>query len=193
MIHHRLALAAIAPALLLACSKQPAPAPSPTVVASPASTPAPTPAATPALAIEGEGLRLFDPESGSARPLSFGTPLAQVQAALAFRGTPRSGRMEECGAGPLDYVKWEDSLTLYGQDGAFMGWFAEKGVGALSTASGIAIGSTRKQLESAYSAEVFQSTLGTEFLAGDLGGLLDGEGKDAKITHLWAGVSCNFR
>ena len=193
MILNRLFLAAIAPALLLACSKEPAPSPSATPEVSASAAPAPSPAATPALAIEGEGLRLFDPESGSAHPLSFGTPLAQVQAALAFRGMPRTGRMDECGAGPLDYVKWEDSLTLYGQDGAFMGWFAETGVGALSTASGIAVGSTRKELESAYSIEVFESTLGTEFMAGDLGGLFDGEGKDAKITHLWAGVTCNFR
>ncbi len=95
--------------------------------------------------------------------------------------------MEECGAGPIDYVKWEDSLTLYGQDGAFMGWFFEMPEAALSTASGITIGSTRAELESAYTIELFESSLGTEFIVGDMGGLLDGEGKQAKITHLWAG------
>ena len=53
--------------------------------------------------------------------------------------------------------------------------------------------STRAELESAYKAEVAESTLGTEFAAGELFGILDGTGPEAKITHLWGGTSCNMR
>jgi hypothetical protein len=59
--------------------------------------------------------------------------------------------------------------------------------------SGVRVGSTRAELEAAYAAEVAESTLGTEFNAGGLGGLLSGPGKDARITDLWAGINCFFR
>lgn len=189
------ALALLAgPALLLGCGKAKAPEPAP-AQAQATATPAPSPTpAQPALAIEGDGLRLIDPQTGSARPLAFGMDWRSALAALASRGPPRTGHMEECGAGPLDYAKWDDGFTLYAQDGAFMGWFADtQAAGRLSTASGIGPGSTRAELDSAYAAEVFESTLGTEFLAGDLGGLLDGTGKQATITALWAGLGCSFR
>ncbi len=150
---------------------------------------------TPVLAIDGDGLRLVDPERGSARPLVFGTPRAAVLAALADRSAPETGRQAECGAGPLDFAEWPDGLRLYFQDRAFRGW-ALGGRGRkpeLSTMSGLAIGSLRAALEAAYDARIFESTLGTEFTAGALSGLLDGPGKGAQVTHLWAGVSCNFR
>ncbi|WEK47960.1 MAG: hypothetical protein P0Y56_06590 [Candidatus Andeanibacterium colombiense] len=146
------------------------------------------------LAIAGDGLQLADPRAGLVRALAFGMEWQDALAALAFRGMPRTGRMEECGAGPLTYAKWDDGFTLYGQNGAFMGWFADtRAAGKLATAGGIGPGSTRAQLDGAYAAEVFESTLGTEFLAGDIGGLLDGTGPQARVTALWAGVSCNFR
>ncbi len=188
-----------APALLLACRAEAPPEPSPTATTAtatpaPAAPAPPSPAATPGLALEGEGLRLFDPATGSARPLAFGIPWPQALAALAFRGAPETGRNEECEAGPLDYARWPDSLTLYGQDGKFAGWFADRGgAGTLATASGVGPGTTRQDLEAAYETEVFESTLGTEFAAGELYGLLDSPHLDSPITALWAGTSCNFR
>ena len=79
-------------------------------------------------------------------------------------------------------------------DERFAGW-ALRGTakGDITTASGISPGSTRAELESSYTAKIFESTLGTEFAAGDLFGILDGQGANAKITNLWAGVSCNMR
>ena len=79
--------------LTAACSASPEPAAENNVAAAapaPAEANAQTaePAAQPKLAIDGEGLRLFDAKSGSARPLAFGTPREQVMAALAFRGPP---------------------------------------------------------------------------------------------------------
>ena len=184
-----LALAALA--LLCACS--PDPAHREQNAAAPASTP---PAqAAPELAIEPEGLRLFDSGTGSARPIPFGTAQDAVIAALAFRGAPAdTGALDECPAGRLDTAGWPDGLGLYFQEAKFVGWaLGDDARDAPTTASGIGIGSTRAELESAYSAEVFESTLGTEFAAGELFGILDGTGPNAKITHLWGGTSCNMR
>lgn len=64
---------------------------------------------------------------------------------------------------------------------------------ALTTASGIGIGSTRADLESAYAARVARSTLGAEFSAGGLAGLLASERPDAPIINLWAGEACLAR
>ena len=192
-------------ALAAACSSEPAAesnvaAPPAVTAPEPSANPPPAQAVAPTLAIESEGLRLFDPASGSARPIPFGTPRDAVMAALGFRGAPAStNRLEECGAGPLDQASWSDGLTLYFQDSKFAGWAlggereAGDGKGAITTASGIGIGSTRAELEAAYKAEVFDSSLGTEFAAGELFGILEGAGSKAKITHLWAGTSCNMR
>ena len=185
-----------APALLLACRGEspPEPAPSATTLASPAATPAaPAPADGPALAVDSEGVRLFDPATGSARPIAFGSSWQRVVTALAFLGKPLTGRNEECEAGPLDYARWDGALTLYGQDGLFVGWFADGGSGTIATAAGVGPGTTRQDLEAAYDVEVFESTLGTEFAAGGLHGLLDSPHLDSPVTAFWAGTSCNFR
>ena len=154
--------------------------------------------AAPSLVVEGGGLRLLDRQSGAARPLAFGLARAQVMQALEFRRGAETGTNSECGAGPLDHASWRDGLTLYFQHGRFVGWAVkapEQGAaqGAFATAAGIGLGSTRAELERAYEAEVFESSLGTEFAAGKLFGLLDGTGARAKITTMWAGASCNFR
>lgn len=164
----------------------------------PAAT-APSPATTPAtpalaLAVDADGLRLFDRTSGAARPIPFGTARAHTLAALASRGAPETGINRECGAGPLAFARWPDGLQLWFQDDAFAGWaLDDSGIGTITTAAGIGPGSTRAELDDAYAATVEQSTLGTEFAAGELFGLLDGAGQGAKITNMWAGVSCNFR
>jgi len=153
----------------------------------------------PALAIEGDGLRLVDPASGRARSLPFGLGRAQVMDALAFLRAPtESGFLSECGPGPLDRAAWPGGLTLYFQHNRFAGWAlrapADAGGGArLTTASGIGLGSTRASLERVHETEVFDSSLGTEFSAGKLFGLLDGAGPQARITEMWAGVSCVMR
>lgn len=151
-------------------------------------------AVEPALAVEGEGLRLINRENGAARPLAFGTPRDTLLAALAFRGPPGTGTNGECGAGPLDYASWPDGMTVYFQRGDFAGWALDgRANGALATAAGIGPGSTRAALEDAYNARFEQTTLGTEFSAGEFYGLLEGDGANATIANMWAGVSCNFR
>ena len=152
-------------------------------------TPAPD---VPALAVDGEGLRLFNKQSGSARPIAFGTPRDDVMQMLAFLGKPETGQNGECGAGPLDFANWANGLGLFFQQGKFVGWNLNPG-GDVTTASGIGPGSSRADLEGAYAAKISETSLGTEFAAGELYGLLDGNGPAAKITFMWGGVSCNFR
>lgn len=206
-------LACALAAALAACTRTPAPA-DPAPVQPPAPAPgAPLPEAAPAppaapgapvaqvsLALSGEGLD-FVSERGSVRHLLFGAPAAQaIEAVSRTRGgaAPQRGRNGECGAGPIDMATWPDGLTVMGQDGRFVGWSLARGAAAGASAgpatmAGIGVGSTRRELEAAYAAEVRATTLGQEFAAGDLFGLLDGAGPDARIDAMWAGTSCNFR
>ncbi|GAA0734607.1 hypothetical protein [Sphingomonas japonica] len=202
---HANVLSALVALTAAACSPTPTeqppvdaavPSPDAASVAPPA---APPPAAepidaAPSLAIDGEGMRMVLADTGRTVPIVFGTDRKAVLQMLAFRGPPGTGTNTECGAGPLDYASWPDGLTLQFQDGDLVGWALDgRGEGAVTTMSGIGIGSTRAELDAAYSATVEETTLGQEFAAGDLHGILDGAGKAATITNMWAGTSCNFR
>ncbi len=151
--------------------------------------------AAPKLAVEGEGLRWFLQPSGSARPIPFGRPQAEMLASLeTVRGPASKGTNQDCGAGPVQYASWPDGLSLVFQDKRFVGWGLDsRAADAITTASGIGPGSTRAELESAYEAAVSQTSLGTEFSAGDLQGVLDGPSAGARITDMWAGISCVAR
>lgn len=158
-------------------------------------TPA-APAEAPGLAIEGEGLRLFDVKTGSASPLGFGLPQAQVLASLErFRGAAEMGTNQDCGAGPVQSAKWPDGLSLVFQQDRFVGWGVDgRSPGGVSTAAGIGPGSTRAEMSDAYAdVKTRQSSLGTEFDAGGMHGVLDGSAATSKITFMWAGVSCIAR
>lgn len=198
--------------LLIGCTQAPGdrapvadPAPAPPAPVSTTVAPPPPPAAVPAaaplaasvhLALSGEGLS-FVAEAGSTRHVEFGVPAAAAieAASRVFDTAPETGRNGECGAGPLDMATWPNGLTLVSQDGRFVGWSVGPGAGghALATMAGVGIGSTRAELESAYTAEISETTLGTEFLAGGLSGVLEGTGATAPITALWAGTNCVFR
>lgn len=163
----------------------------------------------PVISLDGEGLRLIDPKSGSTRPLSFGVQEAQLKlVAEKLKGPASAGRNAECGAGPLAYLSWDDGLTLYSLDGLFAGWaLDERGApqpakkapakgeppARLTTISGIGIGSTRAELLDVYDTTIEQTSLGTEFNAAGLSGILDGTGAKAKVTNMWSGVNCVFR
>ncbi|HZV83967.1 MAG TPA: hypothetical protein VFF48_03180 [Brevundimonas sp.] len=202
--------ASIASALLLtACSDNRAePADAPTAVGTPvaaapappvgaASSSAPPQAATgAALAVDSEGLRFFSRSTGSATPLAFGLDAAQVLSVLERnRGPAARGTNESCGAGPVQYANWADGLSLVFQNGRFVGWGLDgRAAGAVRTANGIGPGSTRAELDEAFgTVTVSQTSLGTEFAAGEIFGVLDGPGPGAKITDMWAGVSCVAR
>ena len=195
----RRAAALAACVLLAACGREAdAPAPSEEPAAShaaPAAAPAsgqrPAPPAD--IALDGEGLRFVNAATGSTRLLPFGAPEGQVLTALEpIRGAPTArSSNDECGAGPLAFADWGDDFQLVFQEGRFVGWSVDDP--GLTTMSGVGVGSSRDDLEAAYKAEVGQSTLGTEFSAGDLHGLLSTRGPTARVTTLWAGTICVFR
>jgi len=183
--------------LLAACGTAPANDAAPAAPANdtPMAAPAPSPTAiaaadTPALAIEGEGLRLIDPQSGRATPIPFGTPEANtVRAVTASLGAPDDRSTNaDCPTGAVQVARWNKGLSLHFRDGAFIGW---AGAVDVKTMSGIGFGSTRKQLADAYDAQIEQTGLGTQFSAGGLGGVLESDAPDATISDIWAGESCN--
>ena len=159
-----------------------------------------TPQAAPAwtarlrLALTGEGLTAIVTGSGETQLLSFGRPKGQTLVTMT-RVEPTPGQEtlnSECGAGPLAFVAWPGGLTLLFQEDRFAGWTVDKP--GLITLDGIGVGSTRAALLAARpTTTVEESTLGTEFAVAEMGGLFDGKGPDAKITTLWAGVTCMFR
>lgn len=189
-------------ALLTGCDRPPStPANAAAVKAPAAQVDAGDARALPVLALSEHGLDLVDADTGAIRHLAFGQPLEDVLAYLArLRGDPaQRGVNTDCGAGALDIATWNDGLAVLGQDGRFAGWSLD-GAGAqgssgsdLTTVGGIGLGSTRRALESLHAVQVGESSLGTEFAAGDLYGLLASDAADAAIVHLWAGTSCIFR
>jgi len=193
-----LALAAVA--TIAACDRTPDPIP-----AEPAATPAPTGpgadvATTPAalaeggLAIEGEGLRIFD-ASGAARALPFETPQATVIAAVTASAggmAPEQSTNAECGAGPTQFAQYSSGLNLLFQDEKFAGWFLDEP--GLTTVDGLGVGTTRAALDAARTVSLTpDSTLGIEFSAGDLGGFLTADGAAGAVESLHAGLTCFFR
>ncbi|MCU0552148.1 MAG: hypothetical protein MUC48_22660 [Leptolyngbya sp. Prado105] len=166
-----------------------------TVQAIPATKPKP---ATVVLALDSEGLRVVNASTGSTRTLPFGLKEADVVSSVTtLRGKPQSrSTNRECGAGALEFAQWSDGLNLLFQKGRFVGWDVNdlnKGARRLTTMAGIGVGSTRTALEAAYKTKISQSTLGTEFSAGKLGGLLSRNQKNARVTNLWSGTTCMFR
>ncbi len=163
------------------------------------------------LVLASDALQLVHQISGSSNELPFGTP--ETQLIEIINNTLESEAASiilnaECGAGPLKMVAWSNGLTLVFQenntksaepktDWLFEGWTIDgtkEGAKKLTTMAGIGIGSTLEEMESAYVIEVKKTSFGEEFsTASGLYGILDGTGKDAKIIHLWSGVSCNFR
>jgi hypothetical protein len=203
MIGISLSLAALA--LLAGCSsesKDTAPAPDTPKQAevAPAKPSAP-PKASAAIAVDGEGLRMFFGAGEDTRAILFGHDEATAITAIEkLRGKAKRSTGEECGAGPVQFAQF-GGLTLLSQDGKFGGWaINEDEKGGISTVNGIAIGSSRASVEKAFPGVKIdvESTLGIEFYTGGneeggISGLLDGSGVQAKVTHLWSGLNCVFR
>ena len=191
---HRCAMLLTAVALV-ACggSEEPPPAPPPSSVRPYSAAEAGIDSSVVAISIEGEGLRLFVIATGAARPLPFGTDSSSVFTAIqrATRSDPvESGDGGDC---PGSYARWSNGLTLRFDDGKFVGWSLRDGDNSVSTPTGIGIGTTRANVDSAVVITVKGTSLGPEFTAGQLAGLLDGTTPASKVTHLWAGETCIAR
>lgn len=192
----RTALALAAVAAISACDRSQTPPP-----AEPAAPVAPAVAAEPeapvlaggGLAVEGEGLRIFD-DAGAARAIPFGTPqataIAAVSATTGFPAPPVTTNAE-CGAGPVQFVEFPNGLKLAFQENVFQGWTLDKP--GVTTADGVGVGSTRASITARTIEMTAGSTLEGEFSSGDLGGFLSATTPQGRITSLYAGLTCFFR
>ncbi|WP_155523683.1 hypothetical protein [Nodosilinea nodulosa] len=148
------------------------------------------------VALSGEGLQIVGDRTGSTASLAFGTEMTVVaDAVTSILGEPlESGENSECGSGPQTITQWPHGLVLHAANDKFIGWsLGSDADTTLTTMAGVGIGSPRRELESAYTVKVYESSLGTEFSAGDLFGILKSSEPDAVIENLWAGTTCNFR
>jgi hypothetical protein len=173
-------------------------APAPTDAETTTETPTETPQSEEvSLILTDEGLQVVNLQTGSTTPLAFESDMAStLDAVTQILGEPEeTGENSECPSGPLTIASWSNGLALNADGDTFVGWGLRSGDGdaTLTTASGIGIGSTRQELEETYTVEVIDSSLGVEFSAGNLFGLLSSPEPTGTITDLWAGVACNFR
>lgn len=142
----------------------------------------------PAVVLAPDGLEV------GGRRIAFGTPQAPAlaEAGRALGAAENQGRQEECPAGPL-YQTTYGGVQLVFQDSAFVGWAADSG-STLRTAQGVGPGSTLGQIRAAYpAATVDQTSLGTEFAAGDLYGVFTDSTESAPLEIMFAGINCIFR
>jgi hypothetical protein len=150
----------------------------------------PSPASAKAkLMLGGQGL-IVEPSDGAPQPLAFGSLRTATSAGLASAlgsAPSKRGTNAECGAGAQDFETWDGQLTAWFQDGKFVGW---QSAGNLASANGWKIGSRRSDIAG---IKVEDSSIGTEFTASGMSGLLESKGADAKVTELWAGSTCIFR
>lgn len=163
------------------------------------------------LILTSNALQVINTTTGSTSEIPFGKPFDEMKEIVSriLQSKPISeGINTECGAGPLKMASWNNGLTLvFQKKGAqsvesespweFAGWYVSlnpRNTTKSTTMAGIGIGSTRGEMESAYVIIVKKSSLGYEFsTTSGLYGIFDGMGKQAKITTMWSGVSCNFR
>jgi hypothetical protein len=170
-----------------------------TTVADPTTTSEPTEDSTPeaAVVLEPDGLGIAVTTTGSTTHLVFGSELGTVaEAATALLGGPaEEADVPECPPGPAQSVRYDNGLSLVGQDGEFVGWSVGfDGDTALTTAAGIGLGSTVGEVREVIAdVTIEETTIGFELAAGDLHAVLDGDTDDATITDLWAGTVCIFR
>lgn len=191
--------------LLTACSKDgkpsgepkhaaPAPASAPQAGLSSVQIATPAEVAAMKLALDTEGLRLFNTVSGASRLIPFGAAREDVIRSLTAALKKAPGKQENNAECANVFVPWDNGLSVWFRDGRFVGWFVRQDSSAtLATASGIKVGSSRADLDSVYSPKIVKSTLGVEFNAGALSGWLDGPGPNARITALWSGDPCVAR
>jgi hypothetical protein len=156
----------------------------------------PAAAVSAVVALDGEGLRLVT-ANGSTALLAFDRNRQETIAALSGALGPPVGQSanSECGAGPTDFVDWGNGLSVLIMQDRFVGWSLDpEAAGGLTTMNGIGVGSSRAALVQAFSdTSIEESTLGQEFTAGGLSGLLDSARPDGRIEALWAGTACVFR
>lgn len=147
------------------------------------------------LALDGAGLRVFNSSSGSARAIEFGTRKTEFLDLLekvVGQAAVKQGNNEDCGA---TNATWSNGLVTWFQNDQFVGWsISQDQPSPLRTANGIGLEMTRAELENSGTVvQVAESTIGTEFSAGNVAGLLSSSNTDGVVSNMWAGQVCIAR
>lgn len=152
-------------------------------------------ASTPPVLFSADKLLITSPEVST---LAFGTSRELVERELSkVLGAP-VGRdaNDECGAGPMESSNYTGGLVLNFQQSKLVGWEL-RGGDALryQTDKALAPGDSKADLLGKYAVTgIPDSTLGDEFTSAEgVGGFLEGQGAQAHIASLHAGVNCFFR
>ncbi|MEY2438280.1 MAG: hypothetical protein QOF97_3116 [Acidimicrobiaceae bacterium] len=132
----------------------------------------------------------------STRNLNFGSDKAAVMTALqSAEGAPRSvdtGSLCEDGSGRVFDTVLYDGLSVYFLNATLSGWRVSKT--QFTTLDGVGPGSTLTQLRAAFAeVKVTDSSLGVEWSAGTLGGVLSGKSDDSIVGEMFAGDLCIIR
>lgn len=154
-------------------------------------------AAEAALALASDGITAVNAQTGSTTQIAFDSDIALAKNAVtAMLGEPEETTENgECPAGPLTITTWPNGFAINAAQDKFVGWSArpETESAKLTTMNGIGVGSTASELKEAYDVDVSETSLGVEFNAGQLSGLLSSNEPDAVIENMWAGTNCIFR
>ena len=111
-----------------------------------------------------------------------------IAKALGEEGTEASNA--ECGAGPMTFVSFGQSLTINFQSGSLVGWTQSDMDEKVSVVGDLAIGLDRAAAAKVDGfAPVAEGTMGEEFSVGQIGGFIEGD----KVAMLYAGKQCFFR
>lgn len=145
--------------------------------------------------INAEGLATGQRGLHHSNAVAFGQPQREVLMRLrSILGAPtNSGRNPECPSGPVDFVQYRD-LQLNFEHGRFAGYLVDGRNPPIETYQGLSVGDRRSDIDGdADVTEQEGGMLGTELSVNGVGVLLDGPGAEARITTLFAGVTCFAR
>ena len=145
-----------------------------------------------AVSLEADGLQAQ--ESFAFDDAEQETVTAAVEAVLGTPPTAQESQME-CGPGPLDSAGW-DGLDLYFLDGTLVGWYLDQPPPAgVQTAGDVQLGATTlADLRAAFDdVTAEESTLGYEFTADGMSGILSSDDASGTVEVIWAGATCVAR
>ena len=157
------------------------------------------------LVLVSEGIQAINAQNGSARTLAFNLDKQQVVTAVSNvleSSYTDSSVNVECGG--LTILTWTNGLSLNfnkapgksSNELRFVGWSlntADNVKSTLATMAGVGIGSTLKELESAYEVKKSKTTLGTEVSLGKITALLAKDAPNERVTNMWSGTNCLAR